>query len=221
MKALLFGILAATAVCADVSNPDIGYSVSLPAHWGQIKSKPIQDYFRDSTRVFRSQLSIVRYSISKADYPTPENWTQAQFIAYKLSVETSVFPYGAVTFYDSTLAAKIGAVWSPEAMSILYPADGDPTYVEYVRYCAVGDFGYEIYAIGDSTDMVKNVDFYAGIIATLKFTTPLTSLASPKAPRYLDGSARTYDAAGRHLMPEAAADRRGGRTVRLHRISGS
>lgn len=218
MKTVLCGLLAATVACADVSNPEIGYSLSLPAHWSQVKSKPVQDYFRDSTRVYKSQLSIVRYSIDKADYPTPQSWTQAQFIAYKLSVETSVYPFGAVTFYDSTQAAKIGAVWSPEAMSILYPADGDPTYVEYIRYCAIGDFGYEIYAIGDSTDMIKNVDYYAGIIATLKFTTPVVSISAPIASRRGAESLPAYDAAGRLLPRKAGANRRGPPAVPAFRL---
>lgn len=180
-----------------MSNPEIGYTVSLPAHWTQIKAKPAQDYFRDSTKTYRSQISIVRYAINKADYPTPQSWSQAQFIAYKLSVETSVFPYGAVTYYDSTPSAKIGPVWAPEAISILYPADGSPTYMEYIRYCAIGDFGYEIYAIGDSADLVKNVDYYAGIIATMKFTAPVIAIALPATSRGAAIQGQRYDALGR------------------------
>ena len=217
MKAILFGILAATAAFADVANPEIGYSLSLPVHWGQIKAKPVQDYFRDSTRTYRSQISIVKYAINKADYPTPQTWSQAQFIAYKVSVETSVFPYGVVTYYDSTQAAKIGTVWAPEAMSILYPADGDPTYVEYIRYCAIGDFGYEIYAIGDSTDMVKNVDYYAGIMATLKFTTPVAGI--PVHPRHPDAlrNAAGYDATGRMRIRKGESPARPGGSLPIFR----
>lgn len=202
MNALALSALlaAASAVgAATVSNPAIGYTVSLPAHWGLSQSKPLQDYFRDSTRAMRGQISIVRYSIDKSTYPTPASWSQAQFIAYKLSVENSVFPFGAVMYYDSSAAAKLGAVWSPEAYSVLYPGDGDPTYAEYIRYAAVGEYGYEIYAIGDSTDMSNNLDFYANVIGTLAFTPPLEGNGLSRWARRAPGTAADhwYDAMGR------------------------
>jgi hypothetical protein len=170
-------MFSAAAFAGIVSDSNLGYAITLPASWVQLKTKPNQHYFRDGSKLYGSQISILKYEIDKATYPTPENWSQAQFIAYKLSVETSAFPFGAVEFYDTSSTAKLGAYWSPEAFSILYPADGDPTYCEFIRYCAVGNVGYEIYAIGDSADMMKNVDIYAGIIATLQFTAPAASIA--------------------------------------------
>jgi hypothetical protein len=206
----LLALAAGAVLAADVSDPSIGYTLTLPSHWGAVKPKPMQNYFRDSTRQYHSQISIVRYPINKADYPTPQSWSQAQFIAYKLSVENSVFPFGAVMYYDSTASAKIGDVWSPEAFSVLYPADGDPTYAEFVRYCAVADNGYEIYAIGDSTDMMNNVDFYASVIATFKFSAPEgIRIAAPEArmfPAFREGS--VIDAAGRSLPPARPGSRR-------------
>jgi hypothetical protein len=202
VKALALSALlaAAPAIAAvSVSNPAIGYSISLPEHWGPSRTKPLQDYFRDSTRTLRSQISILRYSIDKATYPTPESWSQAQFIAYKLSVENSVFPFGAVMYYDSSAAAKIGTAWSPEAYSIFYPGDGDPTYAEYIRYAAIGDYGYEIYAIGDSTDMSNNLDFYAGMIGTVTFSPPIEAIGISRLARRAPGTAveHWYDAMGR------------------------
>lgn len=195
--------LAGAAQAADVSNPAIGYTITLPQHWGLAQQKTSQDYFRDSTRVRHSQISILRYDIDNATYPTPESWTEAQFIAYKLSVETSAYPFGAVMYYDSSSAAKIGAIWSPEAYSVLYPADGDPTYCEYVRYCAVGKYGYEIYAIGDSTDMTDNLDFYAGIIASLTFSNPAEPIriAEPALRNPAGAPAHWFDATGRVAFP--------------------
>ena len=210
MKSVLTAcLLWGNAVFAGVvSDSNLGYSITLPSHWSQLKSKPAQHYFRDSTKAYRSQLSIVKYDIENASYPTPESWTEAQFIAYKLSVETSSYPFGAVAFYDSTSKAVLGAHWAPEAFSVLYPADGDPTYCEYIRYCAVGNVGYEIYAIGDSTDMMKNVDYYASIIASLTFTTPVISIA-PMRPEgglsvQLEDGAHVFDLLGR-LSPEIRA----------------
>ena len=213
MKSALWALAlaVASAWAAVATNPEIGYSITLPDHWGQVTGKPLQDYFRDSTRTHHSQISILRYAIDKASYPTPESWSQAQFIAYKLSVETSAFPYGAVMYYDSSSAAKIGTVWSPEAYSVLWPADGTPTYSEYIRYCAVGEFGYEIYAIGDSTDMINNVDYYAGVISTLQFTSPAVGLVRREAPGRRPGTPAEhwFDAMGRVRASTLSADPRG------------
>ncbi|MDB5048823.1 MAG: hypothetical protein JWO30_1894 [Fibrobacteres bacterium] len=207
---LIFGMLTAAVFAGTVSDSNLGYSIALPSNWVQLKSKPDQHYFRDSTRHYRGQISILKYDIDKASYPTPENWSQAQFIAYKLSVETSVFPFGAVEYYDSSSAAKLGPNWAPEAFSVLYPGDGDPTYCEFIRYCAVGNVGYEIYAIGDSTDMIQNVDFYASVIASLQFTTPIASIAHFSDPiRHGIGIADPkgfFDLVGREL-PEGPFSR--------------
>lgn len=190
MKAIafVFSLFLASAFAGIVSDPNLGYAITLPAHWTQLKSKPSQHYFRDSTRSYRGQISIVKYDIDDSIYPTPRDWTQAQIIAYKLSVETSSFPFGAVVYFDSTAKAALGPHWAPEAFSVLYPADGDPNYCEFIRYTAVGRTGYEIYAIGDSTDMMKNVDYYAGIIATLTFTTPILSLNPAGRKQWRNGS---------------------------------
>jgi hypothetical protein len=203
-------VLAAFVLCSNaafagvVSDSNLGYSITLPSNWSQLKSKPAQHYFRDSTRAYKGQISILKYEIDKSSYPTPESWTQAQFIAYKLSIETSSYPFGAVAFYDSTAKAVLGKYWAPEAFSVLYPADGDPTYCEFIRYCAVENVGYEIYAIGDSTDMMKNVDFYASIIATVAFTAPVLSIA-PRSeggiPSRLAAGVPEVDLLGRS-MPE-------------------
>ena len=217
---LLWGNAVFAAV---VSDSGLGYSITLPSHWSQLKSKPSQHYFRDSTRAYRGQISIVKYDIDKSGYPTPQSWTQAHFIAYKLSIETSSYPFGAIAFYDSTAKAALGAHWAPEAFSVLYPADGDPTYCEFIRYCAVGNVGYEIYAIGDSTDMIKNVDYYASIIATLEFTTPVLSITPKRLvggqSAVVGSDAPEFDLLGR-LSPENRAPggkKRAGQ--RVYRIS--
>lgn len=206
-----------------VADANLGYSITLPSNWSQLKSKPAQHYFRDSTRAYKSQISIVKYDIDKASYPTPESWIQAQFIAYMLSVETSTYPFGAVAFFDSTAAAALGTHWAPEAFSVLYPADGDPTYCEFIRYCAVGDVGYEIYAIGDSTDMTKYVDFYAGIIASLTFTPPILSI-SPMRPEgglsiRSESGAPVFDLLGRQSPELQRLSGKMRATQRIYRIS--
>jgi hypothetical protein len=63
----------------------------------------------------------------------------------------------------------------------------------------VGDYGYEIYAIGDSTDMSNNLDFYAGIIGTLAFSPPVEAINVSRLARRVPGTAidHWYDAMGR------------------------
>ncbi|MEO7423984.1 MAG: hypothetical protein ABI036_02290 [Fibrobacteria bacterium] len=175
---LMIAAISGAAFAGTVSDATLGYAVTLPPHWVQLKTKPDQHYFRDSSKQYHSQISILKYAIDGSTYPSARTWTEAQFIAYKLSVETSTYPFGAIAYYDSTSAAVLGSEWAPEAFSVLYPADGDPTYCEFMRYCAVGNTGYEIYAIGDSTDMIANVDFYAAIIATMRFT-PTEGIIAP------------------------------------------
>jgi hypothetical protein len=200
---------AASVSAGTVADSSMGYAITLPATWSQVKAKTEQHYFRDSTRHYHSQISIVRYDIDKETYPTPESWSQAQFIAYKVSVETSVYPFGAIGYYDSSSKATLGGIWSPEAFSVLYPADGDPTYCEFIRYCAIGNSGYEIYAIGDSTDMAHNVDFYADVIATLRFT-PSASIGRPRGEVQSIGGrtlseAREFDPIGRAVRTSGTA----------------
>ncbi len=224
MAGLLFAAVFSPAQAGVVSDVNIGYAVTLPPNWVQLKTKPIQHYFRDSTKQYRSQISILQYSLDKVTYPTPDTWTQAQFIGYMLSVETSAYPFGAVTYFDSTSAAKLGTHWAPEAFSVLYPADGNPTYCEYLRYCANGDFGYEIYAIGDSTDMANNVDFYAGIIATMQLSTPTaglpptlkigTAAASEPKGKFFDLNGRSREILYRTSGPASAETRRAYRVQR-------
>lgn len=193
MKTLLLicalGIVPAFA--GSVTDAALGYSVTLPPNWVELKTKPLQHYFRDTTKQYKSQLSIVRYALDKTIYPTPESWTEAQFIGYKLSVEHSVFPFGTITYYDSSKTSQLGTQWSPVAFSMLYPGDGDPTYCEYIRYVALGDFGYEIYAIGDSTDMVNKVDFYAEILATTRLLPPTFIRLKKSVPRAAELSSPT------------------------------
>lgn len=208
---LLALVLTALEVSAGVvSDAGIGYSIDLPANWVQVKTRDIQHHFKDGTSAYPSKISILKYAIDKADYPTPESWTQAQFIGYKLAVETSVFPFGSVAYFDSSQSRKLGPYWAPEAFSVMFPGDGQRTYCEFIRFCARGGHGYEIYAIGDSTDMMNRVDFYAGIIATVTLSEPVVSLAPAPSRRVAPGSLPilSRDARGRLLFrPEGSLRR--------------
>lgn len=210
MKSGVFALLlSALSISAGiVTDSGIGYSIDLPSNWVQVKTRDIQHHFKDGTGAYPSKVSIVRYAINPADYPTPEDWTQAQFIAYKLAVETSVFPFGSVAYFDSSRTRKLGAYWAPEAFSVMFPGDGQRTYCEFIRFCARGNHGYEIYAIGDSTDMMNRVDYYANIIATITLSEPVVSLASAPARRPARAPVLpelVRDARGRLLLRSAAS----------------
>jgi hypothetical protein len=170
--AALLLVLALRLQAGTVTDSHLGYSINLPAGWVQVKTREEQHHFKDPSGLYPSRISIVRSALDKTVYPTPESWTQAQFIAYKLTVETSAFPFGTILYHDSTAGRKLGNDWAPEAFSMLFPGDGQRTYCEYIRFAAHGDFGYEIYALGDSADMMNRVDYYAGIIATVVLSAP-------------------------------------------------
>ncbi len=203
MKFLVVLVLFVTSIFAEtITDASLGYSIILPTNWVQIKARTNQHYFRDSTKAHKSQLSLVVYSIDKITYPTAESWTQAQFIAYMLAVENSVFPFGSVAFYDSAASVKLHSYWAPEAYSIFYPGNGDATYSEYLRYTANGNYGYEIYAIGDSTDMANNVTYYSDIISTIQFSTATVSIHAPHGTPLLTSeklSSNSFNLIGRKL----------------------
>jgi hypothetical protein len=204
MRALFFAslwvaLLSWNALAGTITDPTMGYTLQLPDHWEQIKSRDIHHHFKDSTGLRPAKLSILRYPIDSTDYPTPESWTQAQFIGYMLAVETSAFPFGLVTFYDSSSTRKLGQDWAPEVFSTFFPGDTTKPYCEYLRYCSHGNFGYEIYAIGDSTEMVNEVDYYANILSSIIFTTPIASLRPMARPAQGLLPVLFYDARGRKL----------------------
>lgn len=188
--AALLLVLACRLQAALVSDAQLGYAITLPAGWFQVKTREEQHHFKDPSGQYPSRISILRSAIPKADYPTPHSWTQAQFIGYKIAVETSAFPFGSIAYYDSSASRKLGADWAPEAFSIMFPGDGQRTYCEFIRFCAQGDFGYEIYALGDSADMMNRVDYYAGIIATVVLNAP-AGIANPRTPLSPDGGTGT------------------------------
>lgn len=164
--------LATLAQAGIVTDTYLGYTIDLPGNWVQVKTRDQHHHFKDNSGTYPSRLSIIRHAVEKAEYPTPNTWTQTQFIGYKLAVETSAYPFGMVAYFDSSASRKLGADWAPEAFSILFPGDGQRTYCEFIRYASRGDWGYEVYAIGDSADMMNRVDYYAGILATVTFSEP-------------------------------------------------
>lgn len=149
-----------------ISDPTLGYSIYLPADsWVRVVKSATHHQFYDTTFTNKSQVSIVRHSYASADFPTPESWTRANFIAYKLCVEYSFNPFGAMLYYDTAATVRQGISWATESYAAFMTIDtGLGAWSEFTRYTARNGYGWELYAIGDTADMKKNIGLYAGII---------------------------------------------------------
>jgi hypothetical protein len=157
-----FGPVAADTL---IVHTGLEYRVYLPDDWVLEEASDSQHYFFDTTGAFASWLSIVRYDRSAADFPAPEDWTRAYFIAYKLVAQYSVDPWGAVLYYDSSATSTQGALWAPEAYAMFFALDtAVGGWSEYTRFTASGAYGYELYALGDTADMLTNLATYAAIL---------------------------------------------------------
>ena len=103
--------------------------------------------------------------IYTAMYKTADDWTQAHFLAYKLSVLYSVDPGGVVLYSNGDTTVKQGSLRATEAYSVFFSSDTSiGSWSEYIRFTACGKYGYELYAISDTADMSKNIGVYAALL---------------------------------------------------------
>jgi hypothetical protein len=149
-----------------ISDTALGYSIYLPTDsWVRVVKTVTHHQFYDTAFVYKSQISIVRHAYSPTDFPTPESWTRANFIAYKLCVEYSFDPFGAILYYDTASTVRQGISWATESYATFLTIDTTlGAWSEYTRYTARGAYGWEIYAIGDTADMMENIGVYAAIL---------------------------------------------------------
>ncbi len=165
---IVFAILLLTVcISADTTfvNEALNFSAYFPDNWAASQITEDHVTFHDTTGTCSSQITIKRYLRNPDDFATSEDWTRAHFIAYLLVVRYSWDPFGAILYYDSTINSVQGTLWAPEAFCEFYSVDTSlGSWNEYIRYTAQGDYGYEIYAIGDTTDMEKNIGLYSAII---------------------------------------------------------
>jgi hypothetical protein len=172
MKRILYGLIAFSLLTmplnADkiISDPTLGYSVYLPTDtWVRAIKSATHHQFYDSALNYTSQISIVRHSYTSTDYPTTESWTRANFIAYKLCVEYSFDPWGAMLYYDTVSTVRQGISWATESYTTFVTLDTAlGAWSEYTRFTARSGYGWELYAIGDTADMMNNIGVYAAII---------------------------------------------------------
>jgi hypothetical protein len=126
-------------------------------------------------------ISLIRHQIPATDFPNTGDWTRAHFVAYKMGVEHNYDPFGVVLYYDSTGESNQGSLWAPEIYCQFYSTDTTlSNWAEYTRYAESGDNGYELYALGDTTDMAANVGLYAILIRMIELPEAQTSIAMPE-----------------------------------------
>jgi hypothetical protein len=160
-----------------ITDTELDYSIYLPDNWVVEKVDGTRHHFLDTTGAYPALLSLVRYRRDPVDFPTSEEWTRAHFIAYTLTAEYSADPWGAVLYYDSTANCKQQELWAAEAYATYFTLDTAlGSWAEYVRFTASGDYGYELYALSDTADLIANVGFYAGILQGIELPEESTGI---------------------------------------------
>jgi hypothetical protein len=171
-----------------ISDSALGYSIYLPTDsWVRVVKTAAHHQFYDTAFVYKSQISIVRHAYSTSDFPTPESWTLANFIAYKFCVEYSFDPFGAMLYYDTASTVRQGISWATESYTMFFTIDTTlGAWSEYTRYTARDAYGWEIYAIGDTADMMENIGVYVAILklVTLPGDTSVKIISQSRSPRY-------------------------------------
>lgn len=172
MKRTLYALImlstASLLLHADqiITDQTLGYSIYLPADtWVRVIKSAEHHQFYDSACVYKSQVSIVRHAYASADFSTPESWTRANFIAYKLCIEYSFDPFGALLYYDTASTVRQGISWAAESYATFMTIDTTlGAWSEFTRFTARNGYGWELYAIGDTTDMMNNIGAYSAIL---------------------------------------------------------
>jgi hypothetical protein len=186
-RALAVVFLCASALLGAQStytSAEVGYSITLPDTWRRLVRDDSTHSFYDSSAVRGSQIYITRHHRDATVFPTAESWIRAHFVAYKIAVDYSGFPYsGVVLYFDSTASRKLGDLWAPELYATYLLADtlnpANPpvaAWSDFTKVTAAGNFGYEVYAVGDTADMMANAGYYDSLMLTVRITPPSSSV---------------------------------------------
>jgi hypothetical protein len=176
IKILFISVMFVTMVYADSTFIDYNLKISatLTSAWEKVDVTDSSCMFISFDPNYTSNIFILKKRIP--DTMTAREWTEAHFIAYKLFVESSSEPFGTLLWYDSTTAAALqgvipeGTAWAPWLYSTFKSIDMTDIFVwaEYERYCAWNECGYEMYVMGDTSDMTRNFSVYAGFLQGIK-----------------------------------------------------
>lgn len=180
----VFTFFPMTLFSETVSDSYMGYSVDLPQNWVCDKDTINQHFFYDTSGMYQSIVGITMTNFSSdSTYKTSLEWTRAHFLAYLITVQSTVSlfgeplsdPYGSVVFYDSSSSTQSGFK-SMELYSQFNSLLSDSlSWDEYIKYVAVNRKGYEIYVLGDTSDMIKNMAYYSGFVDSIKIDTTIQS----------------------------------------------
>ncbi len=183
---MITALTVVTSADTTITNSSIGFTAYLPVNWTAVQVSDSQVKLYDTTYTFRSPIMIKKHLRSSADYPSTLDWTRAHFIAYMLVTQFTYDPFGAVLYFDSSSNAKQNNQWAPEVFSEFYTIDTAlGSWNEYVRYTESNSYGYELYAIGDTADMKKNIGTYAAIMEMITINDLPVSVASiAPSPQY-------------------------------------
>ncbi len=165
---LLLVLTITSTVYADTTfiNHDLGYKAYLPDNWVMETKNDSQHYFYDTSDEYGALLSIVRYT-KDTTYDTPEAWTRSHFIAYKMYMD--YYPFGTVLFSDTSETETQGTHWATEMYLRFYTDDTtNYSWDEYTRYTATEKYGWELYAIGDTSDLSANIGFYGAVLKIIE-----------------------------------------------------
>jgi hypothetical protein len=183
---IITALTVVTSADTTITNSSIGFSAYLPANWTAVQVSDSQVKLYDTTYSFRSQIMIKKHLRSTVDFPVSLDWTRAHFIAYLLVTQYSYDPFGAVLYFDSSSNTTQNTQWAPEAFSEFYTIDTETgSWNEYIRFTESNSYGYELYAIGDTTDMKQNIGTYAAIIKMITINDlPVSVVANVRSPQY-------------------------------------
>jgi hypothetical protein len=163
----IFYLTASLFAGETVKDIQVGYSVQLPGTWIHKVTSTTHHQFIDTTGTYQSIIAISRYDFaSSTTFATADEWTRANFIAYKLTNDAD--PLSLLAFYDTVSAWQNGTIWAADAYTYYFDTDtavGD--WAEYIRFTAVETRGYEIYAIGPAIDLDSNIATYATIMESI------------------------------------------------------
>jgi hypothetical protein len=166
---LIVAFQISTIADTTIVNTTMGISAYLPSNWIATQVSDSHVTFNDTTFTYNSQIVIKKHNINVTDYPSATNWTRAHFIAYLMVVQYSYDPFGAILYFDSTSNSQQDSLWAPEAFSEFYTIDTSlGSWNEYMSFTESGSCGYELYAIGDTTDMKQNIGTYMAIIRLIQ-----------------------------------------------------
>lgn len=202
------------------TSSNLGYGMYLPDNWVVESVSDTQDFMYDTTGTCGGLLSIIRQRRNTLDFPQPEDWVRAHFVAYLLVVEYSYDPWGSILYQDSSQTCTQGDLWAPEAFGQFYSLDSTMgSWSEFVRFTADDEYGYQLYAISDTADMKTYLTTYASLLYGISIESGLAARparfpTSVAGARFFDRRMAQVALTGR-LVPFEMLASRGGLTAGL------